>query len=31
MVISQKLLTEGESVVLDTRTHAKALIFPGRR
>ncbi|MGA8247580.1 MAG: PH domain-containing protein [Nocardioides sp.] len=28
MPISQKLLTEGESVVVDTRTHPKALIFP---
>jgi uncharacterized membrane protein YdbT with pleckstrin-like domain len=26
--ISQKLLTDGESVVVDTRTHPKALIFP---
>jgi membrane protein YdbS with pleckstrin-like domain len=26
--ISQKLLTDGESVVIDTRTHPKALIFP---
>lgn len=29
MAISQKLLTEGESVVVDTRTHPKALIGPG--
>ena len=29
MGISHKLLTEGESVVIDTRTHPKALIFPG--
>lgn len=28
MPISQKLLTDGESVVVDTRTHPKALIFP---
>jgi uncharacterized membrane protein YdbT with pleckstrin-like domain len=27
--ISQKLLTDGESVVVDTRTHPKALIWPG--
>jgi uncharacterized membrane protein YdbT with pleckstrin-like domain len=27
--ISQKLLTDGESVVIDTRTHPKALIGPG--
>jgi uncharacterized membrane protein YdbT with pleckstrin-like domain len=27
--ISQKLLTDGESVVVDTRTHPKALVFPG--
>jgi uncharacterized membrane protein YdbT with pleckstrin-like domain len=27
--ISPKLLTEGESVVVDTRTHPKALLFPG--
>jgi len=27
--ISQKLLTDGESVVIDTRTHPKALILPG--
>jgi uncharacterized membrane protein YdbT with pleckstrin-like domain len=26
--ISEKLLTDGESVVVDTRTHPKALIFP---
>jgi membrane protein YdbS with pleckstrin-like domain len=26
--ISPKLLTDGESVVVDTRTHPKALIFP---
>ena len=29
MAISPKLLTEGESVVVDTRTHPKALIVPG--
>ena len=29
MGISQKLLTDGESVVIDTRTHPKALIGPG--
>ena len=29
MAISQKLLTEGESVVIDTRTHPKALLGPG--
>lgn len=28
MVISQRLLNEGERVVLSTRTHAKALILP---
>ena len=28
MAISQKLLTDGESVVIDTRTHPKALIVP---
>jgi uncharacterized membrane protein YdbT with pleckstrin-like domain len=28
VAISPKLLTEGESVVVDTRTHPKALIFP---
>lgn len=28
MPISPKLLNEGESVVLDTRTHIKALLFP---
>jgi uncharacterized membrane protein YdbT with pleckstrin-like domain len=27
--ISEKLLTDGESVVVDTRTHPKALILPG--
>jgi uncharacterized membrane protein YdbT with pleckstrin-like domain len=27
--ISQKLLTDGESVVVDTRTHPKAVIMPG--
>jgi uncharacterized membrane protein YdbT with pleckstrin-like domain len=27
--ISEKLLTDGESVVVDTRTHPKALIMPG--
>ncbi|HET7432316.1 MAG TPA: PH domain-containing protein [Nocardioides sp.] len=29
MGISEKLLTDGESVVVDTRTHPKALIMPG--
>ncbi len=29
MAISPKLLTDGESVVVDTRTHPKALILPG--
>ena len=29
MAISQKLLTDGESVVVDTRTHPKALLVPG--
>jgi uncharacterized membrane protein YdbT with pleckstrin-like domain len=29
VAISHKLLTDGESVVVDTRTHPKALIFPG--
>ncbi|HEX3932587.1 MAG TPA: PH domain-containing protein [Nocardioides sp.] len=29
MGISEKLLTDGESVVVDTRTHPKALILPG--
>jgi uncharacterized membrane protein YdbT with pleckstrin-like domain len=29
VAISSKLLTDGESVVVDTRTHPKALIFPG--
>jgi uncharacterized membrane protein YdbT with pleckstrin-like domain len=29
VAISPKLLTEGESVVVDTRTHPKALIAPG--
>ena len=29
MGISQKLLTDGESVVVDTRTHPKALVGPG--
>lgn len=29
MGISPKLLTDGESVVVDTRTHPKALILPG--
>jgi uncharacterized membrane protein YdbT with pleckstrin-like domain len=29
VAISQKLLTDGESVVVDTRTHPKALIVPG--
>jgi uncharacterized membrane protein YdbT with pleckstrin-like domain len=29
VAISQKLLTDGESVVVDTRTHPKALILPG--
>ena len=28
MGISEKLLTDGESVVVDTRTHPKALLFP---
>lgn len=28
MAISQKLLNPGESVVIDTRTHVKALIWP---
>ena len=28
MAISPKLLNEGEKVVVDTRTHVKALIFP---
>lgn len=28
MAISPKLLNEGEKVVVDTRTHPKALIFP---
>lgn len=28
MAISPKLLTDGESIVVDTRTHPKALIFP---
>ena len=28
MAISSKLLNEGEKVVIDTRTHVKALIFP---
>jgi membrane protein YdbS with pleckstrin-like domain len=28
VAISPKLLNEGEKVVVDTRTHAKALIFP---
>ena len=28
MAISPKLLNEGEKVVIDTRTHVKALIFP---
>lgn len=28
MAISQRLLNEGESVVIDTRTHVKALILP---
>jgi uncharacterized membrane protein YdbT with pleckstrin-like domain len=27
--ISRKLLTDGESVVVDTRTHPKALVLPG--
>jgi uncharacterized membrane protein YdbT with pleckstrin-like domain len=27
--ISQKLLTDGESVVVDTRTHPKAIVLPG--
>ena len=29
MGISEKLLTDGESVVVDTRTHPKAVIVPG--
>src|SRR5215213_5956364 len=29
VAISAKLLTHGESVVVDTRTHVKALIVPG--
>ncbi len=29
MAISPKLLTDGESVVIDTRTHPKALVAPG--
>jgi uncharacterized membrane protein YdbT with pleckstrin-like domain len=29
VAISSKLLTDGESVVVDTRTHPKALILPG--
>lgn len=29
MAISPKLLTDGESVVVDTRTHPKALLLPG--
>jgi uncharacterized membrane protein YdbT with pleckstrin-like domain len=29
VAISRKLLTDGESVVVDTRTHPKALLFPG--
>lgn len=28
MAISRKLLNEGEQVVVDTRTHAKALVLP---
>jgi len=28
VAISPKLLTDGESIVVDTRTHPKALIFP---
>jgi uncharacterized membrane protein YdbT with pleckstrin-like domain len=28
VAISPKLLTDGESVIVDTRTHPKALIFP---
>ena len=28
MAISKRLLNEGETVVVDTRTHVKALIFP---
>ena len=28
MAISQKLLTDGESVVVDTRTHPKAVVMP---
>ncbi len=29
MAISQKLLVDGESVVVDTRTHPKAVVLPG--
>ena len=29
MAISRKLLTDGESVIVDTRTHPKALVVPG--
>jgi uncharacterized membrane protein YdbT with pleckstrin-like domain len=29
VAISRKLLTDGESVVVDTRTHPKALVLPG--
>jgi uncharacterized membrane protein YdbT with pleckstrin-like domain len=29
VAISSKLLTDGESVVVDTRTHPKALLVPG--
>ncbi len=29
VAISQKLLTDGESVIVDTRTHPKALLVPG--
>jgi uncharacterized membrane protein YdbT with pleckstrin-like domain len=29
VAISHKLLTDGESVVVDTRTHPKALVWPG--
>jgi uncharacterized membrane protein YdbT with pleckstrin-like domain len=29
VAISPKLLTDGESIVVDTRTHPKALLFPG--
>ena len=28
MALSPKLLTDGESIVVDTRTHPKALLLP---